>query len=359
MLAHRPAVVVVVGAGLAPGDRVGPGDGGDLRGYGVDLEIAFAGRVRPGGRRVPLAHAVGAWLLDEAGFAGTRLGVGPADLAALVRDLPGPLGVLAMGDGSARRTAKAPGYLDDAAAPFDAAVAAALASGDAARAGRPGSRRGGTPARRGCADLAGRRRGAGRPRRHRAPAPGRRAVRGRLPRRRLDRRVTALPPVVAVVGPTATGKTALAVELARRLGGEVVNADSMQLYRGMDIGTAKPDATERGGVPHHLLDLWHVRAGRVRRRVPGPRARRDRPAPGGRDASPCWSAGRACTSAPSSTTWSSPAPTRPSGRGWRRSWPTSVRPGCTTGWPRWTRPPRPRCCPATDGGSCARWRSSS
>jgi tRNA dimethylallyltransferase len=68
-----------------------------------------------------------------------------------------------------------------------------------------------------------------------------------------------LPPVVAVVGPTATGKTALAVALAQRLGGEVVNADSMQLYRGMDIGTAKPDVAERRGVPHHLLDLWHVR----------------------------------------------------------------------------------------------------
>jgi tRNA dimethylallyltransferase len=71
------------------------------------------------------------------------------------------------------------------------------------------------------------------------------------------------PPVVAVVGPTATGKTALAVALAHRLGGErgceVVNADSMQLYRGMDIGTAKPDEAERDGVPHHLLDLWHVR----------------------------------------------------------------------------------------------------
>jgi tRNA dimethylallyltransferase len=67
------------------------------------------------------------------------------------------------------------------------------------------------------------------------------------------------PPVVAVVGPTATGKTALAVTLAHRLGGEVVNADSMQLYRGMDIGTAKPDLAERDGVPHHLLDLWHVR----------------------------------------------------------------------------------------------------
>jgi tRNA dimethylallyltransferase len=67
------------------------------------------------------------------------------------------------------------------------------------------------------------------------------------------------PPVVAVVGPTATGKTALAVALAHRLGGEVVNADSMQLYRGMDIGTAKPGLSERDGIPHHLLDLWHVR----------------------------------------------------------------------------------------------------
>ncbi|GAA3158713.1 tRNA (adenosine(37)-N6)-dimethylallyltransferase MiaA [Blastococcus jejuensis] len=71
--------------------------------------------------------------------------------------------------------------------------------------------------------------------------------------------MSVLPPVVAVVGPTATGKTALAVALAQRLGGEVVNADSMQLYRGMDIGTAKPSPDERGGIPHHLLDLWHVR----------------------------------------------------------------------------------------------------
>jgi tRNA dimethylallyltransferase len=64
--------------------------------------------------------------------------------------------------------------------------------------------------------------------------------------------------VVAVVGPTATGKSALAVALARTLGGEVVNADSMQLYRGMDVGTAKVTTAERGGVPHHLLDVWPV-----------------------------------------------------------------------------------------------------
>ena len=64
--------------------------------------------------------------------------------------------------------------------------------------------------------------------------------------------------VVAVVGPTATGKSDLAVALARALGGEVVNADSMQLYRGMDIGTAKLGIPERAGVPHHLLDVWDV-----------------------------------------------------------------------------------------------------
>jgi tRNA dimethylallyltransferase len=68
------------------------------------------------------------------------------------------------------------------------------------------------------------------------------------------------PPVVAVVGPTAAGKSDLGVELARHLGGEVINADSMQLYRGMDIGTAKLPDEERRGVPHHLLDIWDVTA---------------------------------------------------------------------------------------------------
>jgi tRNA dimethylallyltransferase len=61
-----------------------------------------------------------------------------------------------------------------------------------------------------------------------------------------------------VVGATATGKSRLAIELACALGGEVVNADSMQLYRGMDIGTAKEPPAARRGVPHHLLDVWPV-----------------------------------------------------------------------------------------------------
>jgi tRNA dimethylallyltransferase len=67
-----------------------------------------------------------------------------------------------------------------------------------------------------------------------------------------------LRPVVAVVGPTAAGKSELALSLARALDGEVVNADSMQLYQGMDIGTAKLSRAEQAGVQHHLLDIWPV-----------------------------------------------------------------------------------------------------
>jgi tRNA dimethylallyltransferase len=66
------------------------------------------------------------------------------------------------------------------------------------------------------------------------------------------------PRVVAVVGPTATGKSDLAVQLARELGGEVVNADAMQLYRGMNIGTAKLPVAARCGVRHHLIDVLDV-----------------------------------------------------------------------------------------------------
>jgi len=66
------------------------------------------------------------------------------------------------------------------------------------------------------------------------------------------------PRVIAVVGPTAAGKSDLGVALARHLDGEVINADSMQLYRGMDIGTAKLTEGERQGVPHRLLGIWDV-----------------------------------------------------------------------------------------------------
>lgn len=61
-------------------------------------------------------------------------------------------------------------------------------------------------------------------------------------------------PIIAIAGPTCSGKTAIAVELALHLGGEIVNFDSVQIYRGIEIATAKPTATERRGVPHHLID---------------------------------------------------------------------------------------------------------
>lgn len=67
--------------------------------------------------------------------------------------------------------------------------------------------------------------------------------------------LSALPPAIFLMGPTASGKTALAVQLAQRLGGEIISVDSALVYRGMDIGTAKPTLAERGGVAHHLIDI--------------------------------------------------------------------------------------------------------
>ena len=69
--------------------------------------------------------------------------------------------------------------------------------------------------------------------------------------------------IICIAGPTASGKTALAVELARQLDGEVISCDSMQIYRGMDIGTAKPTPEEMQGIPHHMIDHLHARLCRL------------------------------------------------------------------------------------------------
>ena len=63
------------------------------------------------------------------------------------------------------------------------------------------------------------------------------------------------PPALFIMGPTASGKTALAVQLAQQLQGEIISVDSALVYRGMDIGTAKPSLEERGGIAHHLNDI--------------------------------------------------------------------------------------------------------
>ena len=64
--------------------------------------------------------------------------------------------------------------------------------------------------------------------------------------------------VIGVVGATATGKSGLAVRLAKQLGGEIISGDSAQVYRGMDIGTAKISSAEQGGIPHHLIDILDI-----------------------------------------------------------------------------------------------------
>ncbi|NDB17840.1 MAG: tRNA (adenosine(37)-N6)-dimethylallyltransferase MiaA, partial [Actinobacteria bacterium] len=92
----------------------------------------------------------------------------------------------------------------------------------------------------------------------------RRRARGMSPTLRHNEPVVAVPTrvaqVVTIVGPTASGKSALSLDVAEIIGGEVINADSMQVYRGMDVGTGKLSAAERRGIAHHLLDIWEIDA---------------------------------------------------------------------------------------------------
>jgi tRNA dimethylallyltransferase len=66
---------------------------------------------------------------------------------------------------------------------------------------------------------------------------------------------TVLPPVIFLMGPTAAGKTALSVQLAQQLNAEIISVDSALVFKGMDIGTAKPTLEERAGIAHHLIDI--------------------------------------------------------------------------------------------------------
>ena len=97
-----------------------------------------------------------------------------------------------------------------------------------------------------------------------------------------------------LTGPTASGKSAVGVELARQIGGEIISMDSIALYRGMDVGTAKPTASQRAAVAHHLIDVIEpheeLQPCGVRRRR---RGRRPKSAPGAANRSS--SAGRRCT----------------------------------------------------------------
>lgn len=122
--------LVVLGAGESTTPHAATARG-SFAGYGVDLEVAL-GSDESGPVELPLALTVGAWLLRDTvgpGCGAIGWSVGAGDLTGLGDD---PVALLVMGDGSARRSVKAPGYLDDRAAAFDGAIAAILADGDAA-----------------------------------------------------------------------------------------------------------------------------------------------------------------------------------------------------------------------------------
>lgn len=173
--------------------------------------------------------------------------------------------------------------------------------------------------------------------------------------------MTGRPPVgtvVAVVGPTAAGKSALSIALAHALDGEVVNADSMQLYRGMDIGTAKLTPAEREGVPHHLLDIWDVtEPASVAEYQRLARAAVDDILARGRV--PLLVGGSGLYVRAVLEHFEFPG-TDPAVRERLERELTEVGPApCTPDCARPTRPPRRGSCPATAGGSSAPWRSSS
>ena len=169
------------------------------------------------------------------------------------------------------------------------------------------------------------------------------------------------PDCLVICGPTASGKTALAVALAQRLNGEVGSADSMQVYRTMDIGTAKPTREEMQGVPHHMLDVadpWENYS--VSRYVTDAipvmddiLARGKLPIVAGGTGLYIdhLMAGRQFAPFdPTPPRYGSGCNSRPGRRGWSR---------CGSNWPRWTRTRQLGCTPTTKSASSGPWRCTS
>ena len=164
---------------------------------------------------------------------------------------------------------------------------------------------------------------------------------------------------IAIIGPTGTGKSALALAVAERVGGEIVNADAMQQYRGMDIGTAKLSVSERRGIPHHQLDVLDVTETATVARYQQAAAA-DIEAIAGRGAVPIVVGGSMMYIQSLLDEWSFPATDAcragqmggAAGRDRCRRLASGARPGRR-------RRRRPRSCPPTAAASCGRWRSSS
>ena len=263
---------VAVGVGSVDA-VVGPDAAGTFAGYGVDVPVVLA----PGGAGVPselpLCALITGWVrgrVNPRARADVRVYAGDHRVAAAVargRALRAELdesadavGVLVVADGAHTLTPPAPGGYDPDSAVVQASLDDALGSGDvAALVALPE----GVVGRVAYQVLAG----LTEP----APASARELYRGApygvgyfagvwTPAGRSEATRGSIPASrpIAIIGPTGTGKSALALEVAERVGGEVVNADAMQLYRGMDIGTAKLTPAERRGIPHHQLDVLDV-----------------------------------------------------------------------------------------------------
>ena len=156
-----------------------------------------------------------------------------------------------------------------------------------------------------------------------------------------------------ILGPTASGKTALALDIARRVPVEIISVDSALVYRGMDIGTAKPSADELAQVPHHLIDI--------------------------REPSESYSAAEFSADAWQligdieargrlpllvggtmlyARTLLHPMDDLPGARRWMPKPPNTAGPFCMHAWPNWTRPPHSACTPPMRSASSAHWKSS-
>ena len=172
-----------------------------------------------------------------------------------------------------------------------------------------------------------------------------------------DRGIGRVRPI-AIIGPTGTGKSALALAVAERVGGEIVNADAMQQYRGMDIGTAKLSVSERRGIPHHQLDVLDVtETASVARYQQAAAA--DIEAIAGRGAAPIIVGGSMMYIQSLLDEWSFPATDACVRAKWEGRLAESGVAALASGARHGSTPTQPpRSCPLTVAVSCARWRSS-
>ena len=341
---------------------MGPRQVGTFAGYGVDMPIALSPGTGSAPVALPLCALIAGWVrgqvepdaaLEVRAYADDR-DVDAAlqrgrQLRAEIDEAADPIGVLVVADGAHTLTPPAPGGYDPESIPVQDALDDALAAWRRRRAD-PAARRDRRPGRlpgAGRADGTGAAIGQG--------ALPRRAVRRRLLRRRL----ATMSRPIAIIGPTGTGKSALALAVAERVGGEIVNADAMQLYRGMDIGTAKLTVAERRGIPHHQLDVLDVTETATVARYQQAAAA-DIEAIAARGAVPIVVGGSMMYIQSLLDEWAFPA-TDPAGAGQmgaaaRRG---RRRRACTPSWHGSTPRRRLRSCPPTAAASCGRWRSSS